>query len=130
MNEIAHTRSTKPSIDVKNRGATSTQQPVELVRGGTSKDSVNIDLTVGETTSISLQDDTFGEPEIDSILSYKIAVGGTGGVEPSFEAKIIGLLDISATDSLTVPTYDVGRIEWEQGGKLELTQGDTINLHN
>jgi len=64
------------------------------------------------------------------VLSYYIAVGGTGGVEPSFEAKIIGLLDIGATDLLTTPTYDVGRIEWDKGGKLELTQGDTINLHN
>lgn len=130
MNEIAHTRSTQPSIDVTNRGATSTQQPVELIRDATSKDSVDVDLAVGETTSISLQDGTFGEAEIDSILSYDIVVGGTGGVEPSFEAKIIGLLDINPTDSLTVPSYDVGRIEWEQGGKLELTQGDTINLHN
>jgi len=130
MNRIAHTRSTQPSIDVTNRGATSTQQPVELIRDATTKDTVDVDLAVGETTSISLQDGTFGEAEIDSILSYDISVGGTGGVEPSFEAKIIGLLEINATDSLIVPSYDVGRIEWEQGGKLELTQGDTLNLHN
>jgi len=130
MNRIAHTRSTQPSIDVTNRGATSTQQPVELIRDATTKDTVDVDLAVGETTSISLQDGTFGEAEIDSILSYDISVGGTGGVEPSFETKIIGLLDINATDSLTVPTHDVGRVEWDQGGKLELTQGDTIGLHN
>lgn len=130
MNRIAHTRSTQPSIDVTNRGATSTQQAVELIRDATSKDSVSVDLAVGETTSVTLQDGTFDEADIDTILSYDIAVGGTGGVEPSFEAKIIGLLDINSTDSLTVPSYDVGRIEWDQGGKLELTQGDTINLHN
>jgi len=130
MNEIAHSRSVQSSVDVTNRGATSTQQPVELVRDGDSKDSVNVDLAVGETTSVTLQDGTFGESDIDSILSYDIAVGGTGGVEPSFEAKVIGLLDINSTDSLTVPTYDVGRIEWEQGGQLELTQGDELTLHN
>jgi hypothetical protein len=130
MNEIAHTRSTQPSIDVTNRGATPTQQAVELIRSNTTKDSVSVDLAIGETTSISLQDGTFGEADINSILSYDVAVGGTGGVEPSFQAKIIGLLDINATDSLTAPSYDVGRIEWDQGGKLELTQGDTIGLHN
>ena len=130
MNRIAHTRSTQPSIDVTNRGADRTQQPVELVRGGTVKDTIDVDLAVGETTSITLQDGTFGEAEINTILNYDIDVGGTGGVKPSFDAKIVGLLDINASDSLTAPTYDVGRIEWEQGGQLELTQGDTIKLHN
>jgi len=130
MNRIAHTRSTQPSIDVTNRGADRTQQPVELVRDGTVKDTINVDLAVGETTAVTLEDGTFGEAKIDSILNYDIEVGGTGGVKPSFDAKIIGLLDIDATDSLTAPSYDVGRIEWDQGGKLELTQGDTIGLHN
>lgn len=130
MNRIAHTRSTQPSIDVTNRGADRTQQPVELVRDGTVKDTIDVDLAVGETTAVTLQDGTFGEAEIDSILNYDIDVGGTGGVKPSFTATIIGLLDINATDSVTAPSYDVGRIEWSQGGQLELTQSDTIGLHN
>lgn len=129
MNEVGHTRSTQPSIDVTNRGATATQQPVELIRDGTTIESVTVDLNVDETTSITLSDGTFGESEINTTLNYDVGVGGTVGVEPSFTAKIVGLLDINGTDVLTAPTFDVGRIEWNSGGKLELNQGDTINLH-
>ena len=130
MNRIAHTRSAQPSVDVTNRGTDRTQQTVELVRDGTTKDSVSVDLGVGETTSVTLQDGSFGEAEIATSLTFDVAVGGTGGVQPSFDATVVGLLDINETDSVTPPTHDVGRVEWSQGGQLELTQGDTINFHN
>ena len=123
MTRVGHTKTATATVRVENRGAEPASRSVALVRGNTEVDSVSVSLDVGEETVITLNDDSFGESDIGSTFGY---TADTGHRTPTFDAEIIGLLVVDGQTQ--VPTFDVGRIDWNQNGALEIEQTDELRL--
>lgn len=125
MIRVGHTKTATATIRVENRGAEPASRSVALVRGGTEVDSVSVSLDVGEETVITLNDDSFGEEDIGTLFNY---TADTGHRKPTFDVEIIGLLLIDDGEEVEIPDYDVGRIEWSQGGELHFDEADELRL--
>ena len=123
MIRVGHTKTATVTIRVENRGAEPASGSVALVRSGTEVDSVSVSLDVGEETVITLNDDSFGESDIGSMFGYTV---DTGNRKPTFDAEIIGLLVVDGQTQ--VPGFDVGRIDWNQNGELEIEQTGELRL--
>jgi hypothetical protein len=123
--DIGHVNSIQISAEVTNRGATQTTKTVELVTGSTTVDSQSVSLNVGETTTLTLSDGTFGEPDIGSTRQYTVT---TGGREPAVAANIIGVIVVTAGEQQEIPTFDASEIRIEQTGELHFDQTDELKL--
>jgi hypothetical protein len=123
--EIGHINTIETTVELENRGATQTTKTVELVTGMTTVDSQSVTLAVGDTTTITFSDNTFGETEIGSTRRYEVV---TGGREPLIDANIIGVLKVPAGTQTEIPSFEVSEIRIEQTGELHFDQTDTLNL--
>jgi hypothetical protein len=122
---IGHVGTIQIPATVENRGTESLTRDVELRINGSVVDSQSVALAVNESTTVTLSDSSFGQPNIGTVRAYDVI---TGGVEPNIEAEIIGVLEIPAAAVIETPTFEVTEIRFEQTGELHLDQGDTINL--
>jgi predicted P-loop ATPase/GTPase len=123
--DVGHINTIETTVELENRGATQTTNTVELVTGTTTVDSQSVTLAVGDTTTVTLSDSTFGQTEIGSTRRYEVV---TGGREPLIDANIIGVLKIAAGTQEEVPSFDVSEVRIEQTGELHFDQTDTLNL--
>ena len=123
MIRVGHTKTATATVRVENRGAESVSRSVALVRGDTEVDSESVSLDVGEETVITLNDDSFGEDDIGTLFGY---TADTGHRNPTFDAEIIGLLVVDGETQ--IPAFDVGRIDWNENGALEIEQTDELRL--
>jgi len=123
--DIGHINAVETAVELENRGATETTKTVELVTGTTAVDSQSVTLNVGDTTTITLSDSSFGEAEIGSTRRYEVV---TGGREPLIDANIIGVLKVPADTQTEIPSFEVSEIRIEQTGELHFDQTDTLNL--
>jgi hypothetical protein len=125
INDVGHINSVETTVELENRGATQTTKTVELVTGTTTVDSQSITLAVGDTTTITLSDNTFGQTEIGSTRRYEVV---TGGREPLIDANIIGVFKVPAGTVNEIPSFDVSEIRIEQTGEIHFDQTDELTL--
>lgn len=125
--DIGHINTIETTVEVENRGATETTKTVELqlINGTTTVDSQSVTLNVGDTTTITLLDNSFGQTEIGSTRRYEVV---TGGREPLIDANIIGVLKVPAGTVNEIPSFDVSKIRIEQTGEIHFDQTDELNL--
>lgn len=123
--QIGNIQTAEAQVRVKNRGTSTVDRTVSLMRGGVEKDTTTVSLAPGEEVVVTMADGDFGEADVGTIFNYK---ADTGDRNPTFETEIIGLLVIGATDQAAVPSYDVSKIEWTAGGELHFNQTDALKL--
>lgn len=124
-NRVAHTRKPTVGLDILNSGFDIGTRVVEMLNNGQVVDTVETDIPAGEVGSVSLSEPARGESEIDTVREYTLDAGNR---LVSTDIQVVGLWEVD-TAAETIPTHDIGRIEWSQTGTLELNQGDTVNLH-
>lgn len=123
--EIQYSNTLQATVQLKNRGTTQTTKTIEVVTGTTTITSQSVTLNVGEKTTITFSDNTFGETEIGSTRRYKVL---TGDREPLIDANIISVFEVPAGTVKEVPTREITDVKYEQTGELHFDQTDELKL--
>ena len=117
------------TVTISNDGDADDSRTVELLRDGTTVDSQSVALNAGQSTQITLTETDIDDSSTPFDSTYTV---DTGNRRPQVEARIVRsyLIDGTTSSPTTVPSQEVGRLDFQQNGVLALNQTDEINFHN
>lgn len=117
------------TVTISNDGDADGSRTVQLLRDGTVVDSQSVALNAGQSTQITLTDTDINDSPTPFDSTYTVE---TGNRRPEIEARIVRsyLIDGTTASPTTVPSQEVGRLDFQQNGVLALNKTDEINFHN